>query len=634
MPTSTSSVSTLFGLLLLGYRSFTEKTAFIYRIGDEVFKVTYEKFFEDVLLLSRAFKTKKISKGDRVLLLSENQYAWIVTDMALMSLGAVSVPRGSDTPIDELEYLARHADCDFLIFETEALYRRHLELVRNLPRIKGLFVIVGGPLHHLFGKVHSYSELLNDRSITPEDMDHFLALEEEISPDDVLTLIYTSGTTGIPKGVVLTHRNICHNIRVLPDQIHLKGDDLWLSILPSWHIFERTSEYVALSRGSSIVYSTLRTFAADLEKYRPTMVATVPRIWESIHTKIQAGLKKQNPKKLKLFNLLVKISALFRYHFRFLRKHLPRFEKSGWLRGLCLNIRSLFMIIALAPFYLLAHNRLAVVREKMGGRLRVAISGGGALPYYLEEWLDAVGIRITNAYGMTECSPGIAGRGLQCPIIGTLGPPFPETELRIVNEQGEILPPGREGEVQVRGEQVTPGYYNNEEANLAAFTEDGFFKTGDLGKMTISGELVLTGRSKEIIVLSSGENINPTRIEEALGIFPFVEDAVLVGQDKKGLGALIVPNIEKLKEYVLEKFGIPSHTEEHLLNNEEIQEKIRKELNKELEPAKGFKPYERLHKITFLKQEFLLGEELTNTLKKKRHVIESKYREVINKLLK
>jgi long-chain acyl-CoA synthetase len=634
MPSPTFPVSTLFGLLVLGHRYYTEKTAFTYRIGDDVLKVTYEKFFEDVLLLSRAFKGKKINKGAKVLLLSGNQYAWIVTDMALMSLGAISVPRGSDTPTDELEYIVRHADCEFLIFETEALYRQHLELVRNLAHIKGVFIIGGGPLHNLFGKVHSYSEILKDRTITPEDMDHFLALEEHIDPDDILTLIYTSGTTGTPKGVVLTHRNICHNIRVLPDQIRLRGDDLWLSILPSWHIFERTSEYISLARGSSIVYSTLRTFAADLEEYRPTMVATVPRIWASIYAKVQAGLKKQNPKKLKLFNLLVKISALFRYHSRFLRKHLPRFEKIGRLREIWLNIRSIFMVFVLFPFYLLASNRLSVVRKKLGGRLRVAISGGGTLPPYLEEWLDAVGITITNAYGMTECSPGIAGRGLQCQIIGTLGPPFPETELRIVDEQGEILPPGREGEVQVKGEQVTPGYYNDEEANQAAFTEDGFFRTGDLGKMTISGELVLTGRAKEIIVLSSGENINPNRIEEALGMFPFVDDAALVGQDKKGLGALIVPNMEKLKEYVLEKFGIPSHTEEHLFNNEELHEKIRKEINKKLEPGKGFKPYERLHKITFLKQEFRLGEELTNTLKKKRHVIENKYRELINKLLK
>ncbi len=629
-----SSVSSLFGLLTLAHRSFPGKTAFVYRIGDEVLEVTYEKFFEDVLLLSKAFKTKKIDAGAKVLLLSGNRYEWIVTDMALMSLGAISVPRGSDTPNAELEHIVNHADCDFLIFETEALYQLHLELVGSLSHIKGIFVIGGGHLHNLFGKVYSYSELLKDRSITPDEIEHFLALEEKIKPDDVLTLLYTSGTTGMPKGVILTHRNICHNIRVLPDQIRLTGDDLWLSILPSWHIFERTAEYLSLSRGSTIVYSTLRSFAADLEKYRPTMVATVPRIWESIYEKVQAGLKKQSPKKLKLFNLLVGISIRFRYHVRFLKKHLPRFEKINWFRGACLNIRSIIMVFALFPFFLLARNRLALVRKKLGGRLLVAVSGGGALPSYLEEWLDAVGIRITNAYGMTECSPGIAGRGLSCPVIGTLGPPFPETELRIVNEQGEILPPGQEGEVQVRGEQVTPGYYDDEESNRLAFTDDGFFRTGDLGKMTISGELVLTGRSKEIIVLSSGENINPVRIEGTLGLFPFVEDAVLVGQDKKGLGALIVPNMEKLKEYLLEKFGIADHSEENLWDSEDIHERIRKELNKKLEPGKGFHSYERLHKIAFLKQEFRLGEELTNTLKKKRHVIENKYREVISKLLK
>ena len=186
----------------------------------------------------------------------------------------------------------------------------------------------------------------------------------------------------------------------------------------------------------------------------------------------------------------------------------------------------------------------------------------------------------------------------------------------------------------MRGEQVFPGYYHNEQENQAAFTDDGFFKTGDLGKLTLSGELVITGRSKEIIVLASGENIDPSRIESAITQLPFVSDAVLVGQDKKGLGALIVPDFELLREFIAGKVEKVAESSEHLLQDKQVIDRVKAEINRLLHPKKGFKPFEKLQNIHFLDKEFKAGEELTNTLKKKRHVIETKYREIIGKLLK
>ncbi len=194
------------------------------------------------------------------------------------------------------------------------------------------------------------------------------------------------------------------------------------------------------------------------------------------------------------------------------------------------------MLILAFPYWL-AQKKLAPLLDKFGGRLRVAVSGGGTLPAYLENWLDAIGIRIVNAYGMTECAPAIAGRGYNSNIFGTLGRPIDITELRIVDSEDQPVAPGVEGEIEVRGPQVFDGYDDNDEENRKAFTADGFFRTGDLGKLTIHGELVLTGRSKEIIVLASGENIDPSRIEGAISQLPFVNDAVLVGQDRKGLAS-------------------------------------------------------------------------------------------------
>lgn len=627
------STPTLFHTFLESCANHRDNLAFIYRVGEDEQRVTYEKFFEDVLLLARSFKAAKIHRGDKVFLLSDNRYAWIVTDMALQALGAVSVPRGCDTPASEIEYIVTHSESDFLILETDKIYDALQPLIKNL-KPKGVFIIAGEERSSWFEKAVPYSKLLEERTIEPRDIEWFKGLAAHIMPDDLLTIIYTSGTTGTPKGVMLSHSNIMHNVRTLPPLIELGPDDLWVSILPTWHIFERTAEYVSMASGSSLVYSSIRTFAADLENYKPTLVATVPRIWESLYSKITTALKKKDPRKAKIFNALVSISITFRHHRRNLRGHLPVFTKQSGISKLAGKVRSALICAALYPLYTLAQKKFGMVQEKFGGRLKAAISGGGSLPAYLDEWIDAIGIRIINAYGMTECSPGIAGRGLQCEIFGTIGPAVGETELRIVGEHDQELPRGEEGEIQVRGAQVFKGYYKNDEANAQAFTSDGFLRTGDLGRLTLTGELIITGRAKEIIVLASGENIDPTNIEATLSMFPFVQDAVLVGQDKKGLGALIVPDLEKLREFVREKYNQVLEETEDALRDKQLLDRLRAEMNKLLNAKKGFKPYEKLQNIHFLNKEFTLGEELTNSFKKKRHVIEKKYRDIINRLLK
>jgi len=287
----------------------------------------------------------------------------------------------------------------------------------------------------------------------------------------------------------------------------------------------------------------------------------------------------------------------------------------------------------LYPLNLLAQKKLSLVQEKFGGRLRLAISGGGALPDFLDTWIDAIGIRIVNAYGMTECSPGITGRALNCNTFSTIGLPVNGTTLKIVDREGDQVGSGVVGEIWVKGEQVTKGYYKNPEENAKSFSVDGFFKTGDLGKLTVKGELVITGRSKEIIVLASGENVDPTRIESTISILPFITDAILVGHTKKGLGALIVPDFEKLKEYVAVHFNKVIHNIEQVMEDKHIVAKIKSEMNALLHHKSGFKPFEKLQNIHFLKDEFKTGEELTNTFKKKRHVIEKKYKEIIDKFI-
>jgi long-chain acyl-CoA synthetase len=625
---------TLFAFFVNCVRQYGNNIAYIYTAGDKEHRVTYGKLFEDVLLLARAFYRRGLAAGTKVMVLSDNRYAWMVTDLALISIGAVNVPRGSDTPTSELKFIIEDSNCAYLVAETDGLVESHKTFLKDYKQLKGVFSMTGQGLHTLFSTLYAYNDLLRDRRYSTKDVEAFLERGEQLRPSDLLTIIYTSGTTGKPKGVMLSHSNIMHNVGVVPDIIQLTEEDHWLSILPSWHIFERTAEYVALARGTTLVYSSVKRFAQDLETYSPTLVATVPRVWESLYSKVQAAVKKKGKMPQKIFKVLVWGSAAYRRNRRKFFGRMPVFKDKGSVLSAFEKTGSFCKMVLLYPLYRIADKKLSMVRQRFGGKLRLAISGGGTLAQYLEEWIDAVGIRIVNAYGMTECSPAIAGRGLTCRTWGTLGPPVAHTALRIVSEDGRILSDGEEGCIEVSGAQVTSGYYNNEDENKKSFTEDGFFKTGDLGRMTLNGELVITGRSKDIIVLSSGENIDPTKIENALSMFPFIQDALLVGQDKRGLGALLVPNIEELKEYVAKKVTGLKKGKDDFWNDGKVLEQVRRDMNRILMPKQGFKPYEKLQSIAFLDKEFKLGEELTNTMKKKRHVIEKKYKVLINNLLR
>ncbi|MBW2688802.1 MAG: long-chain fatty acid--CoA ligase [Deltaproteobacteria bacterium] len=613
---------------------FPERPAFIYRVGSNELTVDYEKFREDVILLTRAFEERKVKRGSRVMLLSDNRYAWIVTDLALMALGAVSVPRGSETPTQELEYILNHAQCTFIVVETEALLTRHQEMLSTHKEVKTVFIIEGTDKHTLFNRIYAYNDILKDRTLSDDDFNRFDQKVAEVTQKDLLTIIFTSGTTGNPKGVMLSHRNFLFNTETLPPVIAITEQDLWVSILPSWHVFERTLELLALTSGSCTVYSSLKTFSADLVTYKPTLVATVPRLWESLYSKVMAAVMERGDRAHKMFNLLVKISIRFRRTQRLSRGHLPQFKRVSLPGRFIRKLIALGEMLVLVLPYRLAQKKLAPLQEKFGGQLRMAVSGGGSLPIYLESWLDAIGIRIANAYGMTECAPAIAGRGYNSEIFGTLGQPVSVTELRVVDSENIQVAPGVEGEVEIRGPQVFDGYCDNDEENRKAFTTDGFFRTGDLGKLTIGGELILTGRSKEIIVLASGENIDPSRIEGAINQLPFVNDAVLVGQDRKGLAALIVPDWDKLKDFVTERFGQQEQEVKDLHEDHALRDRVKNEINRLLKAKNGFKPYEKLQKIDFLKHEFTVGEELTNTFKKRRHIIERKYKELIDRLFK
>jgi len=285
MPDAVLNKGTLFDMLLNSCQEYRERTVFIYRADNTEFEVSYAKLFDDALILAKAFKSRKVKQGSKVMLLSDNRYGWMVTDFALVSLGAISVPRGSDTPTRELEFILQHADCEFLVLETEQLLKAHEKMLKGLKNLKSIFIIEGGKTHRWFDQIYSYNDILKNRKIGATDTENFIAQRYALNLDDVFTLIYTSGTTGVPKGVPLTHRNIMYNVNTMPEMIDLKGDDRWVSILPSWHIFERAAEYIALSMGCCIVYSSVKTFARSRDSGSRCTAKLIKNSKKRIHVK-------------------------------------------------------------------------------------------------------------------------------------------------------------------------------------------------------------------------------------------------------------------------------------------------------------------------------------------------------------
>ena len=360
------------------------------------------------------------------------------------------------------------------------------------------------------------------------------------TPSRNATILYTSGTTGRPKGVPLTQANLLHQVQNLGVAVSPKPGERVLSVLPIWHAYERSAGYLLLSRGCCQSYTNLRQFKGDLQRVRPHYLISVPRLWEALHggflNALRACLLPRN-----LISSALRLSAL---HAKGLRRWRDLLDQptspSERLAGLV--VAGLTALPARLAAWLLWP---AVRRQLAGGRLGTAISGGGALPKHIDAFFEAIGIELLVGYGLTETSPVLSCRRRWANRRGSAGRPLPGTELRIVDpDSGATRQLGERGLVMARGPQVMGGYLNRPEASAAVLDGDGWFNTGDLGHLMADGSLFLTGRAKDTIVLTSGENIEPGPLEDELAASDLVEQVMLVGQDQRQLGALLVPRPE------------------------------------------------------------------------------------------
>ncbi len=567
--------------------------AFRYERGGQWQTLRYAEVGERVQRLTRALAELGIEAGDRVALLSENRPEWALTDYACLCLGAIGVPIYATLPAHHVAYLLEHSGAR-LIFVSDA---EQLDKVRQIrsdaPALSR--IIVFDDLATQDPDVVTFSQLLERASPGGEDFRAFRERARRASPVDTATIINTTGTTGTPKGVMLTHNNIYSNVRAALQLLPMSSTDVTLSFLPLSHIFERMVDYAYFYSGAVIAHvGSFDDVARSMQEVRPTIVASVPRLYEKIYARVMAasGLKRR---------LL------------------------SWARGVG-EARATALLAGRAPTVLTRlqfplADRLVFrkLRARTGGRLRFFISGGAPLEPAIARFFYSAGLLILEGYGLTETSPVTNVNTPAALKIGTVGRPVPGTEEMIADD----------GEILVRGPQVMKGYYRNDEATRQAIDSDSWFHTGDVGAFDADGFLRITDRKKDLIVTAGGKNIAPQPIENRVKTNAFVAEAVMIGDRRPFPVLLVVPDFDAVRTWAA-GLGIDAGEPAVLTRDPRVREKLESEVQAVLEPFAGF---ERPKKIALLADEFsVAGGELTPSMKVKRGVIEERYRELIDAL--
>jgi long-chain acyl-CoA synthetase len=425
---------------------------------------------------------------------------------------------------------------------------------------------------------------------------------------------------------MLSHGSIMHNVTSVHANMSPAPGTTWLSVLPVWHSFERTVEYCSISFGSTIAYSRPADWKIleDLRDLSPEYLVVVPTLLEAMEKSIGRRVGR-------LGGSLIRFEKFYQVFSGFLIGRYPRFRREE---------RVLEIFAAIPPLVLLSPMKLASqllmrnkVRALLGGRLKAIICGGGALPAYLDRYFAAIGVNVLEGYGLTEASPIVSMRSEKSPVLGTVGRPLPSTEVRIVGDKGEALPPGRKGHVLVRGPQVMLGYYKDPAATRQLLSPDGWLKTGDSGIFTLDGNLVITGRMKHAFVLRSGERVEPEPIEMVIQESAYVREAVLVGENRESPGLLIVPDQEMLRK-LADSRRIPWTDTKELVGNPAICRFFQEEVHSRLVDNGISFPGGKAPRIALLAAEFEIGRELTRTLTKRREVISALYGGVIDRLFR
>ena len=602
--------------------------------------VTYKQLLDTSYHFGGGLLSLGTTRGEHVGLLADNRKEWLQADMGIMGIGAVDVPRGCDATERELRFIFSMAECKTIVVENETQVLKVLDFKESLPHLVRFISFdevkeevkekskAAGVEVLQFGEVLKIGEEYCQKNPSK--------LEEEFekgTSEDLACIIFTSGTTGEPKGVMLTHGNFLAQLEDLKERIYLYPGERALSVLPVWHAFERLCEYVVLCQAAAICYSKPigSVMLPDFQKINPQMLPAVPRVFEAVYEGVYRTMRKTGGVVYALFRFFVGVAKVHSRIHRHLFRQTARLKNDHLL---------LSWIVLFIPWLLLyplkALGGVIVfkkIRAKLGTSFRGGISGGGALPPQIDEFFWAIGVNLVEGYGLTETAPVVSVRPFRAPVFGTIGRPLKDVEVRIVDEEGNVLPKCQKGTVQVKGPTVMKGYYKREDLTAKVIDKDGWFDTGDIGLITLGGELVLKGRIKDTIVLRGGENIEPLTIEMKLNNSRYIAQSMVVGQDQRFLGAIIVPSEEEIVGYAQEQ-QIPYEDYSGLLKTQEIRKLIDSEIQTAISAKNGFRLFEKISRFFMLDKPFVVGETLSAKQEIMRHKISELYTKEIAELFK
>ncbi|KAH6821931.1 acyl-activating enzyme 15 [Perilla frutescens var. hirtella] len=548
---------------------FGDRVALVDPYHDPPTNMTYKELEQEILNFCEGLRVIGLKPEEKLALFADNSCRWLVSDQGIMATGAINVVRGTRSSVEELLQIYNHSESVALVVDDPVMYNRISETFGSQTTVR-FIVLLWGEKTNIINEaapevpIYSYKELIDLGRQSREALRHSEDARrqftyETISSDDIATLVYTSGTTGNPKGVMLTHKNLLHQINNLWDIVPAVPGDRFLSMLPPWHAYERACEYFIFTHGIEHVYTSVKNLRDDLRRYQPHYVISVPLVYETLYSAIQKQIRTSSAVRKLVALLFLNISFKYMearriYEGKCLTRNL---EQPSHLSAVFDWLWARTVSLILWPLHALAKKIVYTKIHSAIGISKAGISGGGSLAPHIDKFFEAIGVTVQNGYGLTESSPVVAARRLNCNVLGSIGHPLKYTEIKVFDpETDAVLPHGSKGIVKVRGPQVMKGYYKNLSATKQAIDEDGWLNTGDIGwicpphsrgrSRQSGGVIVLEGRAKDTIVLSTGENVEPAEIEEAALRSSLIQQIVVIGQDQRRLGAIIVPNKEEI----------------------------------------------------------------------------------------
>lgn len=588
-------IETLGQLFLNSIQSYPKEDLMLFKKEGRYVPLSTPKFADMIKHFALGLRDLGLAPKDKLVILSENRPEWVMTDLANLSMGGITVPIYTSLVPDQVKYIIDDSDAKIVVCSGKDLWQ-------NLEVIKGG---LGKVSHYIVFDpeapegVYTLQQILDrGQRIADAEPQLFENCVAETKPDDIASIIYTSGTTGLPKGVMLSHGNFISNIIAASSILEFSEKDYVLSFLPLSHVLERMVTFTYLHKGCSIAYAeSVETVADNLLEIRPQIMVSVPRVFEKIYAKVMDNVLASSSLKRKIFFWAVKVGRDFGKR-QLLGQPVPgslRFKQN------------------------LAHKLVfSKIIEKTGGRVRFFVSGGAPLSKDIAEFFYAMGLVVLEGYGLTETSPVISVNTFDNLKFGTVGKPIPGVQVKI-DEDGEIL---------TKGPHVMKGYYKLDKETQEAF-EGEWFRTGDIGHIDEDGFLVITDRKKDLIVTAGGKNVAPQPIENILKTSLYISNAVVIGDRRKFISALIVPNFEKLEDYA-KSSGISYTGLSDLVKNGKIINFMEAEVSRSTPMLAS---YEKIKRIALLDRDFEIEKgEITPTLKVKRNIIEQKYRALIDSL--